>query len=268
MGPYIPDIPDEIARFCGDADWTRVAIGRSKAEVYCISRSGRPVYYLKGQPRGEDLARERDVLAWLNGRLNAPAIAMWQTYGERDYLLTTAIPGTDAATVQGTTPEMLVRAMAQGLRAVHRVASQGCPFDWSLDRMLEMAKANITKGHVDESDFDLSRLGMTAADVYAPVLAKWPAAEPAPSGATSTSGQVFTHGDASLPNVIIYRGQVSGYVDWGKAGIGDRYRDLAISVRSIRDNLGQGLEGEFFHAYGLDPDWAKIEFYILMDEFF
>ena len=39
---------------------------------------------------------------------------------------------------------------------------------------------------------------------------------------------VFTHGDYCLPNVMILKGHLSGYIDWGYAGIGDRYLDKAV----------------------------------------
>jgi aminoglycoside phosphotransferase len=80
---------------------------------------------------------------------------------------------------------------------------------------------------------------------------------------------VFNHGDYCLPNVIIQNDQVSGFVDLGRAGVSDRYNDLAIASRSIKYNLGPKYEVLFFEYYGMgkvNPD--KIAYYRMMDELF
>jgi aminoglycoside 3'-phosphotransferase-2 len=117
----------------------------------------------------------------------------------------------------------------------------------------------MESGLVDEDDFDEARLGRTAQDLFKDLLALRPASE----------DLVFTHGDYTLPNVIFDRGMFSGVVDVGRAGVSDRYRDIALGMRSLRDNLGPGLEAPFLEAYGLAlPDWTKVEFFTLIDEFF
>jgi aminoglycoside phosphotransferase len=81
---------------------------------------------------------------------------------------------------------------------------------------------------------------------------------------------VFTHGDYCLPNIMLKDGAVSGFLDLGRAGIADRYTDLALAARSIRHNMGdERLVNLFFHAYGLgEVDWRKVDYYILLDELF
>lgn len=63
---------------------------------------------------------------------------------------------------------------------------------------------------------------------------------------------VFTHGDPSLPNVILeaseLTGFVTGFVDVGRAGVGDRYRDLALAARSLAYNWGEAWVPLFFEA--------------------
>jgi aminoglycoside 3'-phosphotransferase-2 len=69
---------------------------------------------------------------------------------------------------------------------------------------------------------------------------------------------------------VIFQGlQVTGFVDCGRAGIADRYQDLALASRSIESNLGSRWSEAFFVNYGLpDPDGSKLDFYRLLDEFF
>ncbi len=84
---------------------------------------------------------------------------------------------------------------------------------------------------------------------------------------------VFTHGDYSLPNVIPNddgtRVALSGFVDCARAGVGDRYQDLALAARSIASSLGPEWVSLLFERYALTHiDERKLGFYTLLDEFF
>ncbi|WP_338108671.1 phosphotransferase, partial [Heyndrickxia oleronia] len=62
---------------------------------------------------------------------------------------------------------------------------------------------------------------------------------------------------------------INGFIDMGRAGISDRYQDLALAVRSITYNFGKDMIPYFLNEYGMQSyDKAKINFYQLMDEFF
>lgn len=167
--------------------------------------------------------------------------------------------GVDAATVRTTNSQGLARALGSGLRRIHDLSLGDCPWDWSRQRMLELTRSNVVAGLVDEADFDAKNLGQRAADLLAEFERRSPVAEPL----------VFTHGDPSLPNVLVYRGRVSGYIDWSREGAGDRYRDLAVSLRSLKNNLGLELEPAFLEGYGVRAlNRDKIDYYTTMDEFF
>ena len=87
---------------------------------------------------------------------------------------------------------------------------------------------------------------------------------------------VFAHGDFCLPNVFFEDGKVSGFIDLGDAGIADRWYDIALGYRSLKHNVdghyGKVYEGvdpdELFTKLGLEPNWEKIRYYILLDELF
>jgi aminoglycoside phosphotransferase len=58
-------------------------------------------------------------------------------------------------------------------------------------------------------------------------------------------------------------------VDLARAGVADRYQDLALAARSLEYNVGPGYASLLWEVYGLrDPDEAKIAYYQLLDEFF
>ena len=83
---------------------------------------------------------------------------------------------------------------------------------------------------------------------------------------------VVTHGDPTQPNLLVDLGHAGGpavvaMVDLGRLGVGDRYRDLAITVRSLLMNLGPEVVPPFLDAYGLPhPDLARLEWYALVDD--
>lgn len=61
------------------------------------------------------------------------------------------------------------------------------------------------------------------------------------------------------------------------SGLSDKWQDIAIAYRSLINNFAgvyggekyEGFEAEmFFEALDLEPDWKKINYYILLDELF
>ena len=241
-----------------------MAIGESVAQVYRLCDADGPVSFLKVCPPDTtiSLADDAERLRWLAGRLPVPRLL---AYGEEDtftYLLMSAVPGVDAATLAENgqmVPARLVRLLAEGLRQFHAVPWVECPFDHRLAHELDQAQLRTERGQVDEEDFDAERQGQTAAMLLEELLDSAPVDE----------DLVLTHGDYCLPNVMLTDDQVSGYIDLGLAGIGDRYRDLALARRSLIRNCGAAWVPFFFESYGLpQPDEAKLSFYQLLDEFY
>ena len=262
MAP-LRDVPDAIARPTAGLDASVVATGMSSARVSRLERDGVPVYYLKAGPRPRfgNLLVEYTILDWLGGRFGAPRIAAWASEGGADYLLTTVIPGANAAQLApGVAPAQVVGAMAQVLRELHRSPIGGCPIAWPVDAVLAAARTNVAERLVNVTQFDAERLGRSPKDLLDEALATRPPDAPS---------LVFTHGDPSVPNFIMQGAEVSGVVDWAWAGLADPYSDLAIAAGSIAHNYGPDLVGPFFAAYGLDePDQARLAFFRLTSEFF
>ena len=254
-------VPEPLQPFVAGAAWTRITVGESLSAIFRLDRSGQAALYLKIAPRAQrmELLWEKKRLVWLRGRLPAPNVVGYETDARNEFLLLTPLPGRHVASLIVAEPnEKIVQLLAAGLRAIHAIPIRDCPFDMTLDREIERARHNVVNGLVDEADFDSTRLGRTAAALFEELQSKRPADEEL----------VFTHGDYCLPNVMVDRGEVSGFVDWGRAGVADRYKDIALVARSLERNTGKDLTLAFFEAYGLSsPDAEKIEYYKLLDEF-
>lgn len=88
---------------------------------------------------------------------------------------------------------------------------------------------------------------------------------------------VLSHGDFCLPNIFGTGTQITGYIDLGMTGIADRWCDIAICHRSLFHNYAGRYGNKVYSGYddmllfkelGIEPDWEKIRYYILLDELF
>ena len=184
--------------------------------------------YLKWSPRagGVDLDRERVRLQWLAGRHPVPAVAGWGADDEAQWLLTEARPGESAAfATWRARPAEAIRAVADGLRALHALPIDDVPGGWARDSWVHRAPAALgPRPPVD-------RL-------------------------------VVVHGDACVPNTLIGpTGEWAGHVDLGDLTVGDRWADLAVASMSMDWNFGPGHQAAFFAAYGIEPDEERIGHY-------
>jgi aminoglycoside phosphotransferase len=253
-------LPKELKRLIGDSEVIENTIGCSNAVVLYLKGIKS---YLKIAPYNqlEPLEYEAAVLNWLQNKLPVPKVHYYAKFDGREYLLMSEIEGLDCANdAHRKDLKGMVINLAEGLKLIHSVDISNCPFDQTLRIKLEKAKLNIDRGLVDEAEFETEYRGMTASELYALLLERQPGGE----------DLVFTHGDYCLPNIILKDNAVSGFIDWGRAGVADRYQDLALAARSLRHNFGsEELVALFFDAYGIkEVENNKVDFYILLDEFF
>jgi kanamycin kinase len=183
---------------------------------------------VKWNPRGTgvDLQRERVRLEWLAGRHPAPRVISFGADEDAQWLVMTALPGEHAVgdTWRARRPEA-VRAIAEGLRAIHAVPVDEFPTEWTSEVWVGRMPASLDR--------------------------RPPIDEP-----------VLVHGDACAPNTLIsLEGKWTGNVDFGDLGVGDRWADLAVASMSLDWNFGEGHQQELFDAYGISPDEERIRYY-------
>ena len=77
-----------------------------------------------------------------------------------------------------------------------------------------------------------------------------------------SQGSCFVHGDFCLPNILVWDGEISGFIDTEAGGLGDPWIDYAWCIWSLEYNLGTDeytpllLEG-----IGIEFDKEKFEYY-------
>ena len=261
-------LPSTIAGLVAGRRVVPVTTGMSGARVLRFDAADGSALYLKTVPAADETSGgEAARLRWMARHgLPVPAVLHHEIVGGDEHLLLGGVAGTDAATAAGAPdrdPGAIVAALADGLRLLHDMPIADCPFRHTAAIGVADAHARATAGLVDVDDFDDERIGRSLDDLLAELDATRPAAD----------GAAFTHGDYCLPNVIL-RGAgsslgVAGFVDCGRAGVGDPYRDLALAVRSVHHNLGDAWVPLLLARYGVrEVDEARLRFYLLLDEFF
>ena len=233
--------PDEFARLAAQHEIGDDVI----PEVVVAIADGRPVdlvwrndlggltfrvgdEFVKWNPRytGVDLRREQVRLEWLRGRHPVPSIVASGSDDEAQWLVTAAMVG-DSAVGDGWRARRseAIAAIAAGLRAIHALSIAEVPTAWETD--------------------------------------SWVGRQPSSLGSRPAIDEpVLVHGDACAPNTLISaKGDWTGHVDLGDLAVGDRWADLAIASLSLDWNFGEGHQQEFFEAYGVRPDAARIRYY-------
>ncbi|MBK3493706.1 aminoglycoside 3'-phosphotransferase [Viridibacillus sp. YIM B01967] len=238
-----------------------IVFGKSNAGVYkCIKDELCPVYYLKTQDfptmQEDQLLVEKERLVWLEGTSIAPFVIHYEQCNEKEYLLTTALEGKNIVEVKR---EDNIKLFATTLREIHELSIENCPFDMKLDSKIEIIQKRIAHNLINADDLEEENQGKSLEELFLELLEQRPTHEEF----------VVVHGDYNLKNVIASSVQVTGVVDWGRSGVGDKYQDLSIAVRDVKKYYGQSEVAVFLNTYGLTRiDKQKLSFYTLMDEFF
>ena len=157
----------------------------------------------------------------------------------------------------------LVTLLAEGLKMLWSVDISDCPRTCDIDTELAKARYLAENGLADTAD---RTCGKSPAELLEWLEKNKPSYEP-----------VLSHGDFCLPNVFLENGRVSGLIDLGDCGIADKWRDIALCRRSLRDNFNGTFGGKIyplfnadilFEKLGIEPDRKKLEYYLLLDEMF
>ncbi len=258
-------LPPGIERRTRGLTYTENVIGQSGAAVRMYEDM-----VLKIQPSAPWTEREAAVLRWLQGKVPAPCVIDWEEREGRTFLLMTRVKGRMACDPFFLDrPEMLTQRLAEAMGMLWDTDISDCPVTRDQETELSEARLRVERGLVDMDNTDPATFGPGGFKDPESLL-RWlernrPDYEP-----------VLSHGDLCLPNILLDETGVSGFIDLGDAGVGDRWRDIALCRRSLRDNLvgvhASGMRPDFsdrlFDVLGIRPDPDKLRWYLLLDELF
>ena len=266
MQMFLQYIPDGIKSKIGNESCEIDSIGMSNSNILLFSDK-----VVKIQKQSEEADNEVQVMQWLRGRLSVPRVIAHERREDKSYLLMTRVAGRMACDEQYLKdPKRLTDLLARALKSLWRIDISACPYRWSLDRKLKMARYNIDHALVDMENVEPDTFGPNGFENPGTLL-QWlidhrPEEE-----------LVLSHGDFCLPNIFFGDDGNVSFIDLGRTGISDKWQDIALCYRSLRDNYTGKYGGKVYPGYepdmlfeklGLAPNWEKIRYYILLDELF
>ena len=258
-------IPENIQRFLNQESYETDQVGMSDAKVLLFSDK-----VLKIEPESQESAYEYSIMKWLKGKLPVPEVLAFEKENGKNYLLMSRLCGEMACSERYMkTPDELVTLLAKGMELLWQVNITHCPFINNLDKKLKIAEYRVLHSMVDVEDTEPDTF---TRDFQSPAhLLDWLKQN------KPEEELVFTHGDYCLPNIFFKDGSVNGFIDLGRAGVADKWQDIALCYRSLKHNKnglygGGQYEGVspdlLFDRLTIQPDWDKIRYYILLDELF
>ncbi len=258
-------IPQSITKLTANKPYTEENIGESGSAVMCFEDM-----VLKIDPSDEESDTHAEMLRWLEGKIPVSKLLAYEKENGKNYLLTSKINGKMVCDQEFIKePEKVTRLMAEALQMLWSIDISDCPVDQSIEHKLRRAKHNVENDLCDIENTEPETFGEGGfKDPYD--LLRWlcenkPKEEP-----------VLSHGDFCLPNVFAENDRISGFIDLGRSGKADRYQDIALAYRSLKNNYngtyGYKIGGYdpslLFKYLNMEPDMEKIRYYILLDELF
>ena len=232
--------PGEVMDIIRDADIYDSSCSE-EASVFFIDKEGG--LFLK-EARAGSLKNEAALTDFFHSKGLSAEVLFYETCGDKDYMITRRIPGEDCThKMYLGDPKRLCDLYAKLLRSLHETDTSGCPVKDRIDTY----KAAVERGF--------------GGQYYEPELFKglWEfgsfseALSDAREGIDSLRPEALIHGDYCLPNVILDDWKLSGYIDLGNGGIGDRHIDLLWGIWTLKYNLGTAIYTDrFIDASGRD----------------
>ena len=201
--------------------------------------------------------REAEVMQWLKGKLNVPDVLEHGYDKNLEYMIMSEISGKHIDDF-AEEPLQYILNLVKAIKLLHSVDISNCPFISNLDTRLNELRYLLDNNLADTnvSNWENTTIFTEPEELYEWLLNNKPHED-----------FVFSHGDIGA-NLFIQNNELFFY-DLARCGIADKWLDIAFCVRDIRDYFpGSNYEKMFFDMLGIEPDYKKIEYFILLDELF
>ena len=216
-----------------------------EARVYFIEKDRG--YYLKVAAAGT-LEREAEMATYFRSLSLGAEVLHFATHNGHDLFLTARLAGEDCTHEDFLAqPKWLSDTIATELRKLHEINPASCPIKDRTAEYIKTVEKNYSLGKFDP-EFGFADMEK-AYSIFK-------------NGKDSLKCDTLLHGDYCLPNIMLKNRKLSGFIDLGSGGIGDRHIDLFWGAWTLNFNLKTDKYRErFFDAYGrdlVDPELIKV----------
>ena len=225
----------EIYNIIDKNELKELKLGRSDTKVFKTKlKSNYQEVILKIQytENKNNLKEEYERLKWIEGKLNTPKAYYYNETDNIKYLIMEYKKGAPSFKFDD-----IGYQLGKALKQIHQVNIENCPFNkYSPEQLLSNFLAKLDSIYPEIQD---NYKDETKEKVIEFMKENIP------------TDKVLTHGDYSMPNILINNGEIS-FIDLGELGISTKYLDIYYLMKSLKINKKEEIFEEFLKGYGID----------------
>ena len=254
-------LPENILNYIKNKKYKTDHIGMSKSSIYIFDDC-----VLKIENNTSHTQDSINLIKWLKGKIPVPKIIYHEIYNNKSYLLMSKIEGKmscDDYYLENS--DKLLKLISEAFKLIWSIDISDCPINKDIDTKLKEARYRVENNIINKEDFNNEEF-KTPEHLLLWLETNKPNFEP-----------VFSHGDFCLPNIFLEGDKIKGFVDLGDAGVSDKWYDIALCYKSLKNNFNGTYGGKIytnfdpnslFKVLGIEPNLEKIRYFLLLDELF
>lgn len=255
------NLPNTILKFIGDKKYIKNDIGYSDSTVLIFDNM-----VLKIESNIPKVMETVKMMEWLKEKIPVPEVICHEIFNNKSYLLMSKIKGKMSCDEYYLDQsENLLKILSEVLNSLWEIDISDCPRIKDIDNKLKEARMRVENGLINLKEFDNSEF-KNPEELLLWLENNKPNYEP-----------VLSHGDFSLPNIILDGDRLSGIIDLNDSGISDKWYDIAICYRSLKNNFNGTYGGKeypdfdpnfLFKVLNIKLNHEKLKYFILLEELF
>lgn len=226
---------NEIYNIIDKNELKELKLGRSDTKVFKTKlKSNHQEVILKIQyiENKNNLKEEYKRLKWIEGKLNTPKAYYYNEKDNIKYLIMEYKKGTPSFKFDD-----IGYQLGKALKQIHQVNIENCPFNkYSPEQLLSNFLDKLDSIYPEIQDNYKDETKETVIEFMKENI---------------PTDKVLTHGDYSMPNILINNGEIS-FIDLGELGISTKYLDIYYLMKSLKINKKEEIFEEFIKGYGID----------------
>ena len=225
----------EIYNIIDKNELKELKLGRSDTKVFKTKlKSNYQEVILKIQytENKNNLKEEYERLKWIEGKLNTPKAYYYNEKDNIKYLIMEYKKGAPSFKFDD-----IGYQLGKALKQIHQVNIENCPFN-------KYSPEQLLSNFLDKLDSIYPEIQDNYKDETKETIIEF-------MKENIPIDKVLTHGDYSMPNILINDGEIS-FIDLGELGISTKYLDIYYLMKSLKINKKEEIFEEFIKGYGID----------------